>query len=66
MSKSKRLLALTTTVALTAVCSAMRYIVDPPKSPLKRGTLLYCTLLQRKELYFFSKSCFCGDCAWYL
>jgi len=34
----------------TAVCSAMRYIVDPPKSPLKRGTLIYCTLLQRKKL----------------
>jgi len=34
----------------TAVCSAMRYIVDPPKSPLKRGTLIYCTLLQRKAL----------------
>ena len=36
---------------ITAVCSAMRYIVDPPKSPLKRGTLIYCTLLQRFALY---------------
>ena len=38
---------------VTAVCSAMRYIVDPPKSPLKRGTLIDCTLLQRKALYIF-------------
>ena len=29
----------------------MRYIVDPPKSPLKRGTLNYCILLQHKALY---------------
>ena len=28
---------------ITAVCSVMRYIVDPPKSPLKRGTFMYCT-----------------------
>ena len=55
----------------TAVCSAMRYIVDPPKSPMeqkakhplvspflrgteggsKRGTFIYCILLQRKALY---------------
>ena len=35
--------------SVTAVCSAMRYIVDPPKSPLKRGTLIYCTLLQNKR-----------------
>jgi len=30
----------------TAVCSAMGYIVDPPKSPLKRGTFTCFTLLQ--------------------
>ena len=33
----------------TAVFSAMWYIVDPPKSPLKRGTLIYCTLLHKKR-----------------
>ena len=51
----------------------MRYIFDPPKSPMeqkakhplvspflrgteggsKRGTLIYCTLLQRFALYLF-------------
>jgi len=35
---------------LTAVCSAMRYTFDPPKSPLKRGTFVCCTSLQRKAL----------------
>jgi len=38
---------------LCYACSAMRYIVDPPKSPLKRGTLIYCTLLQHKALCIF-------------
>jgi len=29
----------------------MRYTFDPPKSPLKRGTFVCCTSLQRKALY---------------
>ena len=36
----------------------MRYIVDPPKSRLKRGTFVYCTLLERKALYVMHSSAF--------